>query len=30
MAEYKHIVFGLIFLKYISDSFKALHAKLKP
>ncbi len=28
-AEYKHIVLGLIFLKYISDSFEALHAKLK-
>ena len=28
-AEYKHIVLGLIFLKYISDSFKELHTKLK-
>lgn len=28
-AEYKHIVLGLIFLKYISDAFEALHAKLK-
>jgi type I restriction enzyme M protein len=28
-AEYKHIVLGLIFLKYISDSFNELHAKLK-
>ncbi|HOP06265.1 MAG TPA: class I SAM-dependent DNA methyltransferase [candidate division Zixibacteria bacterium] len=28
-AEYKHIVLGLIFLKYISDSFEALHAKLE-
>ena len=28
-AEYKHIVLGLIFLKYISDSFEALHSKLK-
>ena len=28
-AEYKHIVLGLIFLKYISDSFEALHARLK-
>jgi type I restriction enzyme M protein len=28
-AEYKHIVLGLIFLKYISDSFEDLHAKLK-
>jgi type I restriction enzyme M protein len=28
-AEYKHIVLGLIFLKYISDSFEDLHTKLK-
>jgi type I restriction enzyme M protein len=28
-AEYKHVVLGLIFLKYISDSFEDLHAKLK-
>lgn len=28
-AEYKHVVLGLIFLKYISDSFDAHHAKLK-
>jgi len=27
-AEYKHIVLGLIFLKYISDSFEELHKKL--
>jgi type I restriction enzyme M protein len=27
-AEYKHIVLGLIFLKYISDSFKDLFVKL--
>jgi len=27
-AQYKHIVLGLIFLKYISDSFEELHAKL--
>lgn len=27
-AEYKHIVLGLIFLKYISDSFEDLHNKL--
>ena len=27
-AEYKHVVFGLIFLKYISDSFEEHHAKL--
>ena len=25
-AEYKHVVLGLIFLKYISDSFEARHA----
>jgi len=28
-AEYKHIVLGLIFLKYISDSFEELYSKLK-
>ena len=28
-AEYKHIVLGLIFLKYISDSFKEMYDKLK-
>ena len=28
-AEYKHIVLGLIFLKYISDSFENLYNKLK-
>nr|MDQ3314042.1 type I restriction-modification system subunit M N-terminal domain-containing protein [Verrucomicrobiota bacterium] len=27
-AEYKHTVLGLIFLKYISDSFEEHHAKL--
>src|SRR3989339_1519251 len=27
-AEYKHIVLGLIFLKYISDSFEDLHQSL--
>lgn len=27
-AEYKHIALGLIFLKYISDSFETLHNKL--
>jgi len=27
-AEYKHVVLGLIFLKYISDAFEAKHAKL--
>ena len=24
-AEYKHVVLGLIFLKYISDAFEELH-----
>src|SRR3989339_1168472 len=28
-AEYKHVVLGLIFLKYISDSFEELFNKLK-
>jgi type I restriction enzyme M protein len=28
-AEYKHIVSGLIFLKYISDAFEGLYQKLK-
>ncbi|MBP8976743.1 MAG: type I restriction-modification system subunit M N-terminal domain-containing protein, partial [Bacteroidetes bacterium] len=28
-AEYKHIVLGLIFLKYISDAFESLYEKLK-
>jgi type I restriction enzyme M protein len=28
-AEYKHIVLGLIFLRYISDAFEDLHTKLK-
>ena len=28
-AEYKHVVLGLIFLKYISDSFEELFAKLQ-
>ena len=27
-AEYKHVVLGLIFLKYISDAFSTLHADL--
>ena len=27
-AQYKHVVLGLIFLRYISDSFKELHDKL--
>ena len=28
-AEYKHVVLGFIFLKYISDAFEELHQKLK-
>jgi type I restriction enzyme M protein len=28
-AEYKHVVLGLIFLKYISDAFEEQHTKLK-
>jgi len=27
-AEYKHVVLGLVFLKYISDSFEVMHSKL--
>src|SRR5438445_13251676 len=27
-AEYKHVVLGLIFLKYISDAFEERHAEL--
>ncbi len=27
-AEYKHVVLGLIFLKYISDTFEEHHTKL--
>ena len=27
-AEYKHVVIGLIFLKYISDAFSELYQKL--
>src|SRR5437870_10893471 len=27
-SEYKHVVLGLIFLKYISDAFEAKHAAL--
>ena len=27
-AEYKHVVLGLIFLKYISDAFEEQHVKL--
>jgi type I restriction enzyme M protein len=28
-AEYKHVVLGLIFLKYISDAFEELHAQFE-
>ena len=28
-AEYKHVVLGLIFLKYISDAFEEVYARLK-
>ena len=28
-ADYKHVVLGLIFLKYISDAFEELHSKLE-
>lgn len=28
-AEYKHVVIGLVFLKYVSDSFEALYRILK-
>ena len=28
-AEYKHVVLGLIFLKYISDAFDELYQKLE-
>ena len=28
-AEYKNVVLGLIFLKYVSDAFEQLHAKLQ-
>jgi type I restriction enzyme M protein len=27
-AEYKHVVLGLIFLKYVSDAFETLHTQL--
>ena len=27
-AEYKHVVLGLIFLKYISDAFEEMHQRL--
>ena len=28
-AEYKHVVLGLIFLKYISDTFNEIHTMLE-
>ena len=28
-AEYKHVVLGLIFLKYLSDAFEEVHARLE-
>ena len=28
-AEYKHVVLGFIFLKYISDAFEEMHARLE-
>jgi len=28
-AEYKHVVLGLVFLKYISDAFQELHTRLQ-
>jgi type I restriction-modification system DNA methylase subunit len=28
-GEYKHVVLGLLFLKYISDAFEELHSQLK-
>ena len=28
-SEYKHVVLGLIFLKYISDAFEEAHARLE-
>ena len=28
-AEYKHVVLGLIFVKFISDAFEEMHAKLE-
>ena len=28
-AEYKHVVLGLIFLKYVSDAFEARHAQVE-
>ncbi|MBP6544979.1 MAG: type I restriction-modification system subunit M N-terminal domain-containing protein, partial [Piscinibacter sp.] len=29
-AEYKHLVLGLIFVKFISDTFAARRAELRP
>jgi len=29
-SEYKHVVLGLIFLKYISDAFEEQHPQLEP
>jgi type I restriction enzyme M protein len=29
VAEYKHVVLGLIFLKYISDAFEHQHARIE-
>lgn len=28
-AEYKHVVLGFIFIRYISDAFEDLYSKLK-
>ena len=28
-AEYKHVVLGLLFLKYISDAFEEAHTRLQ-
>jgi type I restriction enzyme M protein len=28
-AEYKHVVLGLVFLKYISDAFEEQHGRLE-
>ncbi|MCL4480868.1 MAG: type I restriction-modification system subunit M N-terminal domain-containing protein [Candidatus Thermoplasmatota archaeon] len=28
-TEYKHVVVGLIFLKYVSDSFEEIHKELE-
>ena len=29
IAKYKHVVLGLLFLKYISDAFEELHSSLE-